>query len=42
MKEMFGAMKAVTVLEPVVTIRSRMHAEDLPKLEALADAILQA
>ena len=42
MKEMFGAMKAVTILEPVVTIRSRMHAEDLPKLEALADAILQA
>jgi flavorubredoxin len=40
MKEMFGAMKEVTVLEPTVTIRSRMHAEDLPKLEALADAML--
>ena len=40
MKEMFGAMKAVTIVEPTVTIRSRMHAEDLPKLEALADAIL--
>ena len=40
MKEMFGAMKAVTIVEPTVTIRSRMHAEDLPRLEALADAIL--
>ena len=40
MKEMFGAMKEVTVLESTVTIRSRMHKEDLPKLEALADAIL--
>ena len=41
MKEMLGAMKEVTVIEPVVTIRSRMHTEDLPKLEALADAMLQ-
>ena len=41
MKEMLGAMKDVTVVEPLVTIRSRMHAEDLPKLEALADAMLQ-
>lgn len=40
MKEMLGAMKEVTVVEPVVTIRSRMHGEDLPKLEALADAML--
>ena len=40
MKEMFGAMKAVTIVEPVVTIRSRMHAGDIPNLEALADAIL--
>ena len=42
MKEMLSAMKNVTVVEPMVTIRSRMHAEDLPKLEALADAILSA
>ena len=41
MKEMLAAMKDVTVVEPMVTIRSRMHAEDLPKLEALADAMLQ-
>jgi len=40
MKEMLGAMKNVTLVEPTVTIRSRMHAEDLPKLEALADAML--
>ena len=41
MKEMLGAMKGVTVVEPVVTLRSRMHAEDLPKLESLADTMLQ-
>ena len=41
MKEMLGAMKDITIVEPMVTIRSRMHAEDLPKLEALADAMLQ-
>jgi len=41
MKEMLGAMKEITLVEPMVTIRSRMHAEDLPKLEALADAMLK-
>ncbi len=40
MREMLGAMKEVTVIEPSVTIRSRMRAEDLPALEALADAIM--
>ena len=40
MKEMLGAMKNVTLVEPTVTIRSRLHADDLPKLEALADAML--
>ena len=40
MKEMLGAMKEIAIVEPLVTIRSRMHAEDLPKLEALAAAIL--
>ena len=40
MKEMFAAMKAVEVVEPLVTIRSRMKAEDIPALEALADALL--
>ena len=40
MKEMLGTMKEITLIEPLVTIRSRMHAADLPKLEALADAML--
>lgn len=42
MREMFGAMKEVCVVEPAVTIRSRMRPEDIPALEALADAILAA
>lgn len=41
MKEMFGAMKDITLVEPLVTIRSRMKDTDLPSLEALADAILK-
>ena len=40
MREMLGAMKEVTVLEPTVTIRSRIKPEDVPALEALADAVL--
>ena len=40
MKEMLGTMIEITLIEPLVTIRSRMHAADLPKLEALADAML--
>ena len=40
MKEMFATMKEVGVVEPVVTIRSRLKPADLPALEALADAIL--
>ncbi|MBQ9547796.1 MAG: MBL fold metallo-hydrolase [Bacteroidales bacterium] len=42
MREMFAQMKDVTVLEPAVTIRSRMKKSDIPALEALADAILNA
>lgn len=41
MKEMFGTMKEVEIVEPIVTLRSRMKAADLPALEALADAILR-
>lgn len=41
MREMLGAMKEVTILEPTVTIRSRLRPEDLPALEALADAVLE-
>ena len=40
MREMLGAMKDVTVLEPTVTIRSRLRPEDLPALESLAASIL--
>ena len=40
MKEMLGAMKEVEIVEPMVTIRSRMSEADIPALEALADAIL--
>ncbi|MBQ9399028.1 MAG: FprA family A-type flavoprotein [Bacteroidales bacterium] len=38
MKEMLASMKEVEVAGPVVTIRSRMKAADVPALEALADA----
>lgn len=40
MKEMFCGMKNIDVVEPMVTIRSRMKQADIPALEALADAIL--
>ena len=40
MKEMLGAMKNVEVVEPMVTIRSRMKQTDIPALEAMADALL--
>ena len=39
-KEMLSQMKEIELVEPVVTIRSRMKHADLPSLEALADAIL--
>ena len=41
MRELFGAMKEVEIVEPLVTIRSRMKADDVPALEALAEAILR-
>lgn len=40
MKEMLGMMKDVTVVEPVVTIRSRLKSADVPSLEALGAALL--
>ena len=40
MKEMLSGMKEIELLEPTVTIRSRMKRADLPALEALADAVL--
>lgn len=40
MREMLEKMKDVTIVEPTVTIRSRMKTTDLPALEALADAMV--
>ena len=41
MKEMLAGMKEIEIVEPVVTIRSRLHRADFPALDALADAILK-
>ena len=41
MKEMFGQMKDITLVEPLVTIRGRMHADDEAKLQELAANILK-
>ena len=41
MREMLGTMKDVEVVEPMVTIRSRMHQTDIPQLEALVNALLE-
>ena len=40
MRSMFEDMKEIEIAEPMVTIRTRMKQEDIPLLEALADAIL--
>ena len=40
MKGMFETMKEIEIVEPMVTIRSTLKQEDIPALEALADAIL--
>ena len=37
MRDMFANMKDITIVEPLVTIRGRMHAADQPQLQALAD-----
>lgn len=41
MKGMLEQMKDIDIVEPIVTIRSRMKQTDLPAFEALADAILK-
>ena len=41
MKELFSKMNGVELVEPLVTIRSRMKASDEPALEALADALAE-
>lgn len=40
MRSMLETMKAVEIVEPMVTIRSRMKDEDIPAMELLADALL--
>ena len=39
MKEMLSQMKEINIVEPTVTIRSRMKSSDLPALETLATEI---
>lgn len=41
MRSMLETMKDVEIVEPVVTIRSRMKQTDIPALEALAEALLK-
>ena len=40
MKEMLSTMSNIEIVEPMVTIKSRMKASDLPALELLASAII--
>lgn len=40
MRAMLSEMKDLEIVEPMVTIRSRMKSSDLPAMEALADALL--
>ena len=40
MKEMLSSMSNIEIVEPMVTIKSRMKASDIPSLESLAEALL--
>ena len=40
MKEMFEKMKDIEIVEPMITIRSRMKQADIPAMETLAENIL--
>lgn len=40
MRQMFESMKEIEIVDPMVTIQSRMKPTDIPQFEALADAIL--
>ena len=42
MKGILETMKNITIVEPMVTIRSTMKESDLPAMEALADVIANA
>ena len=41
MKEMLSSMSNIEIVEPMVTIKSRMKQADIPAHESLADALLQ-
>ena len=41
MREMLSSMSNIEIVEPMVTIKSRMKKADIPALENLADAIMQ-
>lgn len=41
MRSLLEGAKALTIVEPVVTIKSAMKAENIPQLEALAEEILK-
>ena len=41
MRAMLGQMKDVDIIEPIVTLRSTVKSCDIPKLEALADALIE-
>lgn len=40
MTAMLAEMKDIDIVQPVVTIRSRMHRADIPKLESLVESLL--
>ena len=40
MKEMLSTMNGIEIVEPMVTIKSRMKAADIPALESLASALI--
>ena len=40
MKEILDQMKEIEIVEPTITIKSKMKDEDIAKLEQLADEIL--
>lgn len=40
MKEMLGSMSGIEIVDPMVTIKSRMKQSDIPALESLASALI--
>lgn len=42
MADVLGRMKGMTIVEPVISIKSRLHHSDIPSLLALAEAIARS